>query len=80
MAYDMSYASVEKYEIVPLDWKDNSKRRNEILAMIHEVICKLDTSGEINAQLSETSAKKTVELRTLKGHVERADLWFTIRG
>ena len=65
----MSYQPVEKDDIVCLNWRDTDIRRNEILAMIHEVICKLDTSGEINVQLAETSAKNTVELRTFKGHV-----------
>ena len=40
-----------------------------MLEMIHEVICKLDTSGEIDIQLSETSAKNTVELLTFRSRV-----------
>ena len=64
----MSLEPVDRQDIVALDWRDEGNSRTEILSMIHEKMCELDRGGSIDVQLSETTAKYTVQLRTLDGH------------
>ena len=64
----MSLEPVDRQELVALDWRNEERSRTDILSMIHEKMCELDRSGSIDVQLSETTAKNTVQLRKLDGH------------
>ena len=70
----MSLEPVDGQDIVALDWRDEGKSRTEILSMIHEKMCELDRGGSIDVQLPETTAKYTVQLRTLDGHATEVRL------
>ena len=64
----MSLEPVDRQGIVALDWRDEGRSRTDMLSMVHEKISELDRCGSVDVQLSYTTAKYTVQLRTLDGH------------